>query len=196
MIQVAGRFDGPPFQPSLNIPFIDFDGAILGERSLTAALQYLAAGDLSGLELRNSNSIQLIDSGDWGACIDNTPGVKACQAVFRVETVSVRPTEIDTDNDGVLDTADFCPGTVIPEAAPTSGKLGNGRHALTVADSFDFSTGDKGANAAFDTADTAGCSCEQIVDELFLGDGQLKFGCSNSVMESWVNGLPFDPSNP
>lgn len=104
------------------------------------------------------------------------------------------PIPADDDNDGVLDTADLCPGTVIPEAAPTSGSLGNGRHALNVAGSADFTGGDA-TNVTYSTADTAGCSCEQIVDELFLGKGHLKNGCSNSVMESWVNGLPFDPSN-
>jgi hypothetical protein len=94
----------------------------------------------------------------------------------------------DADGDGVIDAADYCPGTIIPEPAPTSGKLGNGRHALTLEDSLDF-TGGKAANARYSTADTAGCSCTQIVGILVLGGGQLKNGCSNSVMEAWAQGL-------
>jgi len=103
--------------------------------------------------------------------------------------------DLDVDHDGVANANDLCPGTVIPEAAPTSGRLGHGRHALTIAGSTDFTGGDA-ANASYSTADTAGCSCEQIVDVLSLGKGQLKFGCSNSVMESWVGGLTLDPNNP
>ena len=34
--------------------------------------------------------------------------------------------------------------------------------------------------------DTGGCSCEQIVEQLGLGQGPLKFGCPADVMEAWV----------
>lgn len=34
--------------------------------------------------------------------------------------------------------------------------------------------------------DTAGCSCEQIVEEQGLGLGHRKFGCSVDVMREWV----------
>ena len=34
--------------------------------------------------------------------------------------------------------------------------------------------------------DTAGCSCEQIVDMLDLGEGHLRTGCSFSAMDDWL----------
>jgi hypothetical protein len=94
----------------------------------------------------------------------------------------------DNDNDGVRDADDRCENTVIPESAPTSGTLGQGRYALTQADSFIFAKGQK-TKGRYDTTDTAGCSCEQIVAALGLGRGQTKFGCSKSVMEAWILGL-------
>ncbi|MGZ6142170.1 MAG: hypothetical protein ACXWLM_02475 [Myxococcales bacterium] len=36
----------------------------------------------------------------------------------------------------------------------------------------------------FTLDDTGGCSCEQIVDK--LGLGEKKFGCSPGTMENWV----------
>jgi len=93
----------------------------------------------------------------------------------------------DSDGDGVTDDADYCPGTVIPEAAPTS-SLGTNRFALTDDDRI-FDTRDpegEGPQASFDIFDTAGCSCEQIVVEQGLGKGHMKFGCSLGEMEEWV----------
>jgi hypothetical protein len=93
----------------------------------------------------------------------------------------------DSDGDGVTDEADYCPGTVIPEAAPTEA-LGANRFALTDADRV-FDTVDPkgvGPQASFDIFATGGCSCEQIVVEQDLGNGHLKFGCSLGEMEDWV----------
>ena len=39
---------------------------------------------------------------------------------------------------------------------------------------------------SFPTEDPAGCSCRQIIDELGLGRGHEKFGCSISAMQDWV----------
>jgi len=36
------------------------------------------------------------------------------------------------------------------------------------------------------TEHTAGCSCDQIIDELGLGDGHRKFGCNLGVMAYWI----------
>ena len=33
--------------------------------------------------------------------------------------------------------------------------------------------------------DTGGCSCSQIIEELDLGDGHSKHGCSISAMDTW-----------
>jgi len=96
------------------------------------------------------------------------------------------PIIFDEDEDGVLDTADLCPGTVIPEAAPTSGALGPNRYALTVEDVLTFAAGKKEKDT-FTTEDTGGCSCVQIAEAGFLGNGHLKHGCSVGEMRSWVN---------
>ncbi len=92
--------------------------------------------------------------------------------------------EVDDDDDGVLNSADRCPGTVIPESVPTV-KLGKNRYAL-VDDDFLFDTVAKGKSDTFTTTDTFGCSCEQIIEIRRLGNGQTKFGCSVGIMRSWV----------
>ncbi len=93
----------------------------------------------------------------------------------------------DSDGDGVTDDADVCPGTVIPEGAAFAG-LGINRWALTDEDRiFDTSLPNgNGPGGSFDIFDTAGCSCEQIVERQSLGKGHLKFGCSLGEMEEWV----------
>jgi hypothetical protein len=94
---------------------------------------------------------------------------------------------VDSDTDGIDDTADLCPGTVIPESVPSE-KLGVNRFALVDGD-FDFDTTlpeGVGPIRAYSTMDTGGCSCEQIVDELDLGIGHVRFGCSISAMDEWV----------
>ncbi len=44
----------------------------------------------------------------------------------------------------------------------------------------------EGPDAFFDIFDTAGCSCEQIIEEQELGNGHRKFGCSLGEMREWV----------
>ena len=93
----------------------------------------------------------------------------------------------DRDDDGVFDSLDACPGTMIPESVP-SASLGINRFALTD-DDFDFDTNSPpagGPAGGFSTADTAGCSCEQIIDELDLDEGHAKFGCSVGVINTWI----------
>ncbi len=68
--------------------------------------------------------------------------------------------------------------------------LGVNRFALTDGDT-DFETtsppgGGGGPGQSFTTGDTAGCSCEQIIEALELGNGHRKFGCSISAMEAWT----------
>ncbi len=95
----------------------------------------------------------------------------------------------DTDGDGVTDDVDLCPGTSIPEADVPSVRLGTNRWALTVDDDLNFHTTSprgRGPNRAYNTTDTGGCSCEQIIDERGLGNGHTKFGCSISAMDDWV----------
>ena len=91
----------------------------------------------------------------------------------------------------MLDDDDVCPDTVIAESVPTSGALNPNHWALTAGgNGFDFDTvikgKGKGPNRSYTIADTAGCSCEQIVAAQGLGDGHLKHGCSISAMDDWV----------
>ena len=92
------------------------------------------------------------------------------------------------DHDGVADDGDVCPGTVIPEGVPTWSLKPN-RWAL-VDEGFVFDTVTRGRGngpgRSYSTTDTAGCSCEQIIDELGLGKGHSKHGCSISAMDDWL----------
>lgn len=92
----------------------------------------------------------------------------------------------DQDGDSVPDESDFCPGTAIPEGVPAI-ELKNNRYALVDLDTV-FETVRRGNSQGptFDLEDTAGCSCEQIIEALDLGRGHEKFGCSASAMAAWV----------
>ncbi len=101
----------------------------------------------------------------------------------------------DTDGDGVNDDVDLCPGTVIPEGVPTR-RLNPNPWALVDGD-FVFDTVRKGKGngngRSYNTTDTGGCSCEQIIAAQGLGRGHTKHGCSISAMDDWVAlvaGLP------
>ncbi len=92
----------------------------------------------------------------------------------------------DTDGDGVLDYDDVRPATAIPEGVPTV-ELKPNHWALVDGDFDTVSKGKgKGPGRSYTIEDTAGCSCEQIIDELALGKGHEKFGCSISAMDEWV----------
>jgi len=98
------------------------------------------------------------------------------------------PVHDDDDNDNVADNDDFCPETLIPEATVPSVRLGTNRWAL-VDDDFDFDTTPpkgKGPMRSYNTTETGGCSCEQIIEAQGLGNGHTKFGCSISAMDDWV----------
>jgi len=99
------------------------------------------------------------------------------------------PDDADADGDGVLDYDDFCLGTVIPEEGVPTVQLNPNHWALTDSDSaFDtFIKGkDKGPNRSYIIEDTAGCSCEQIIEAQGLGGGHAKHGCSISAMDDWI----------
>jgi len=94
----------------------------------------------------------------------------------------------DDDGDGVINSDDQCAMTAIPEEGVPTEFLRNNRYALTgTPDNMTFQSTNK---TVFTTADTGGCSCEQIIAELDLGSSQTKFGCSKSVMLQWINQLP------
>ncbi|HWM89936.1 MAG TPA: lamin tail domain-containing protein [Thermoanaerobaculia bacterium] len=91
----------------------------------------------------------------------------------------------DFDADGVADDVDNCPNTAIPEAAPTK-KLNPNHYALVNGDLI-FDT--VGNGPTFTIQQTGGCSCEQIVAAQGLGNGHLKHGCNQDVMQDWIAGL-------
>ncbi|MDH3284224.1 MAG: hypothetical protein OEQ13_05750 [Acidobacteriota bacterium] len=121
----------------------------------------------------------------FGWTIDDGP-FNAMFIIFNELTIEVVP--MDEDGDGVLDPDDLCAGTVIPEGVPTH-RLGTNRWALVDEDSIFDTThpNGNGPGFMFDLEDTAGCSCEQIIEMLGLGIGHTKFGCSNSAMLNWVS---------
>lgn len=100
---------------------------------------------------------------------------------------------VDSDGDGMEDEADLCPDTTMPEANVPSQRLKPNNFALVDADNaFDTMAppgGGNGPGAAFTTADTGGCSCEQILDTYHLGKGHYKFGCSVGILKRWVNDI-------
>jgi len=101
------------------------------------------------------------------------------------------PDCVDSDHDGdnVANPDDVCPETVIPESVPTSSRgLGKNRWTLDNTDGV-FTQGPPQESSifSFSTADTHGCSCEQIVDVAELGNAHNKYGCSTSAMLDWIN---------
>lgn len=95
--------------------------------------------------------------------------------------------EDDDDDDGVCGDEDACADTVLPDGVPTA-HLGINRWADVDGDG-EFDTvmpKGKGPVRSYTIQDTAGCSCEQIIDELMLGEGHTKFGCSISAMDEWT----------
>jgi hypothetical protein len=93
----------------------------------------------------------------------------------------------DSDGDGVCGDVDVCPDTTLPENVPTV-KLGVNRFADVDGDGvFDTKLPNgNGPGRTYTIADTGGCSCEQIIDALDLGEGHTQFGCSISAMDDWI----------
>jgi len=94
----------------------------------------------------------------------------------------------DEDADGVPNDSDMCPATMLPEGVP-SVSLGVNRFADIDGDGIFDTTSSKGKGPknSYDLGDTAGCSCEQIIDAQGLGNGHTKFGCSLGAMKNWVS---------
>lgn len=101
----------------------------------------------------------------------------------------------DSDGDGATDDVDLCASTVTPEVSvPASGHL-NPNHYAVMDNGRQFTRGESrghggGADDRFSLDDTRGCSCEQIIEAMGLGQGLRKYGCSRGVMLEWVASLP------
>jgi len=96
------------------------------------------------------------------------------------------PAEGANDCDGVPEAFDLCLDTVIPESVPTSGSLSANNSALTDTSGVFTTAGPNPQGLLFTIEDTAGCSCEQIVEAQHLGDGHLINGCSPGAMRNWL----------
>ena len=97
----------------------------------------------------------------------------------------------DQDGDGVRDTSDLCPRTVLPENVPTV-RLQKGRFANIDKDlAFETKPPTEGPwELGLTMLDTMGCSCEQIIARRHLDVSYSEFGCSNKVQEDFIAGLP------
>ena len=88
----------------------------------------------------------------------------------------------DSDADSVPEDQDRCPGTGVPEGAPSESLLPH-HYALVDGDAtFDSN----GGNVTFTLQQTAGCSCEQMLVAQGFGKGQAKHGCAQGTMEGWI----------
>jgi hypothetical protein len=118
-------------------------------------------------------------------CSVDTDGQTVCGRVGSLSLFLAAAAQMpppDQDHDGVPDEADRCANTVLPDEAPTAALKAN-RWADTDGDGTFDTVGD--AASPFTLADTAGCSCAQIVREAELGGGHLKSGCTTAAMEDW-----------
>jgi predicted extracellular nuclease len=152
------------------------------DHALTSATLRPAVGDAAIWHI-NADEPAGLDYNDY-----NQPGLYAPDE-FRSSdhdavAVALYP---DGDQDGVWDGLDYCPDTVIPESVPET-RLNINRFALVDDDGvFDTTPPEgEGPGDSFDIFDTAGCSCEQIIEAQGLGQGHSKFGCSLSAMRDWV----------
>jgi hypothetical protein len=95
----------------------------------------------------------------------------------------------DLDADSVPDNLDAGADTRIPEGVPTT-RLNPNHYALVDRDgAFDTTAppGGGGRMPSFTIADTAGCSCEQILDRVgTLEAGERMFGCSVGTIKDWT----------
>ena len=97
----------------------------------------------------------------------------------------VPPPFPDTDEDGVGDSKDLCPGTVLPESIPDL----ESKHYADIDGDKIFETEKKGTivDSKYTLVDTYGCSCEQILDQK-SGDieDELESGCTSKTIKTFI----------
>jgi len=173
---VPGAQNGAPVTVGLSA--WDVTGALVDTDSIT--VPYRSLPDGSSLMLSVSGA-GIVSVETWG---DPDCGNGIDDFMFQVA---------DTDDDGIPDDEDACPESTSDIDAPVpSVRLGTNRWADIDGDGVFETTAPrgKGPMLTFDIVDTAGCSCADIIEELDLGNGHTKFGCSISAMQWWIGQLP------
>ncbi|MBW1880226.1 MAG: hypothetical protein JRJ84_17840 [Deltaproteobacteria bacterium] len=178
--------------PDLPAGFTLGDPALYYDITTTAAFEGTVGVciDFGGVAYAEptSNLRLLHQVGDaWAdvTCSVDTKGQTVCGRVGSLSLFLAAAAQMpppDQDHDGVPDDADRCPDTVLPDEAPTAVLKAN-RWADTDGDGTFDTVGETAS--PFTLADTAGCSCAQIVREAELGGGHLKSGCATAAMEEW-----------
>jgi len=101
------------------------------------------------------------------------------------------PTEAyDADLDGLGDNADVCDATALPDPVPLQ-KLGQNRWVVDAGGNW--ITNAKKIKHPYTLLETGGCGCADIIEEMELGEGHLKFGCASGVLDDWIAILNGDP---
>ncbi len=90
---------------------------------------------------------------------------------------------IDGDGDGVADSVDVCPGTVLAGDADRPAQLKANRYFADAAGIFIDA---KGTDSGFTVAETGGCSAAQIIAAAGLGSGHTRFGITRSALQDWI----------
>jgi hypothetical protein len=169
------------------------DGIVFTPETVTLSV----VADVSTLTQLERDNLDLYreESGTFvalGAMCNVVGGTATCIRELEHFSTYALIAPLDSDSDGVPDNylgeIDICPGTAIPESIPTNASgLGANRWAL-VDDDFEFDQADPQAGSvfSFSTTDTRGCSCEQIIEEAGLGNGQTSRGCSTSAILNWT----------
>lgn len=174
-------------------------GSLLESGAMGSSLSLGGGSLLPGGSCSFTVTVQVPGSASPGSYLNVTSDLTSNGLVLAAPAVDTLVIEgvADTDGDGVLDALDVCPDTVIPEGVPTV-RLGINRFALVDGDGvFDTATRGRGGivsaysraprtDLSFTIEDTAGCSCEQIIEAQDLGNGHVKFGCSIGAMREWV----------
>lgn len=89
-------------------------------------------------------------------------------------------TVADADRDGVADTADACPATILPDAIkkPVAGRY----YARSTGRFLDGT----GASSGLTVIDTGGCSAAQIAKSLGLGRIDTQSGITLTTLKNWA----------
>lgn len=129
----------------------------------------------------NGEAHFLIDGGwtAWTALIGCRADSASCPPLHLDLRLRIVIEDVDADGDGVVDHADLCPDTVLPER-PSRG-IGTKRFAAT-------QEGFVGADGSVvrTLAETGGCSAFQIIDAMHLGEGHKKHGITRPHLNAWV----------